>query len=193
MEYLLFTLISRWLEENPNAGRQLEDDDELDHIDYDADGNPIAPEKNKHIDPLPPIVHSEIQYQDFTKNFYEEHPDISGLSRIQVIDLQQKHNVKVSGPSPPRPVSSFGHFGFDEALMKSIRKSEFTQPTPIQVRLFRRRKKIMINLFPLIPRPRPYPAFSAAVTCLELLKPGRVKRAPSSGRCECLKVLLISA
>ena len=106
----------------------------MDHIDYDADGNPIAPEKNKHIDPLPPIVHSEIQYQDFTKNFYEEHPDISGLSRIQVIDLQQKHNVKVSGPSPPRPVSSFGHFGFDEALMKSIRKSEFTQPTPIQVR-----------------------------------------------------------
>ena len=64
VEYLFFDLISRWLEENPNAGKQLEDDDELDHIDYDADGNPIAPEKNKHIDPLPPIVHSEIQYQD---------------------------------------------------------------------------------------------------------------------------------
>ena len=86
---------SRWLEENPNAGKQLEDDDELDHIDYDADGNPIAPEKNRHIDPLPPIDHSEIKYENFTKNFYEEHPDIAGLSRIQVIDLQQKHNVKV--------------------------------------------------------------------------------------------------
>ena len=131
--------------------------------------------------------------QDFTKNFYEEHPDISGLSRIQVIDLQQKHNVKVSGPSPPRPVSSFGHFGFDEALMKSIRKSEFTQPTPIQVTQFRRRKKIVVNIFSPFSRPRPSPAFSAAVTCLELLKQGRVKRAPSSGRCECLKVLLISA
>ena len=93
----------RWLEENPNAGKQLEDDDELDHIDYDADGNPIAPEKNRHIDPLPPIDHSEVKYEAFTKNFYEEHPDIVGLSRIQVIDLQQKHNVKVSGPSPPRP------------------------------------------------------------------------------------------
>jgi len=122
----------RWLEENPNAGKQLDDDDELDLIDYDADGNPIAPEKNKHIDPLPPINHSDIKYENFAKNFYEEHPDISSLSKIQVIDLQQKHNVKVSGPSPPRPVSSFGHFGFDEPLMKSIRKSEFTQPTPIQ-------------------------------------------------------------
>ena len=98
MTVLFFSLDCsfRWLEENPNAGKQLEDDDELDHIDYDADGNPIAPEKNRHIDPLPPINHSEIKYEDFTKNFYEEHPDIAGLSRIQVIDLQQKHNVKVS-------------------------------------------------------------------------------------------------
>ena len=131
------------MEENPNAGKQLEDDDELDHIDYDADGNPIAPEKNKHIDPLPAIDHDEIKYEEFTKNFYEEHSDISGLSKIQVIDLQQKHNVKVSGPSPPRPVSSFAHFGFDEPLMKSIRKSEFTQPTAIQVKIII--KKVFIQ------------------------------------------------
>lgn len=123
----------RWLEENPNAGKPtIDDDDELDAIDYDADGNPIAPEKNKHIDPLPPIDHNQITYQPFIKNFYEEHPDIVGLSKIQVIDLQQKLNVKVSGPSPPKPVSSFGHFGFDEPLLKSIRKSEFTSPTSIQ-------------------------------------------------------------
>jgi len=122
----------RWLEENPNAGKALDDDDELDAIDYDADGNPIAPEKVKHIDPLPALDHSAITYQPFAKNFYEEHPDIVGLSKIQVIDLQQKLNVKVSGPSPPKPVSSFAHFGFDEPLLKSIRKSEFSSPTSIQ-------------------------------------------------------------
>ena len=110
----------------------MEEDDELDAIDYDADGNPIAPEKNKHIDPLPAIDHSQITYQPFAKNFYEEHSDIVGLSKIQVIDLQQKLNVKVSGPSPPKPVSSFAHFGFDEPLLKSIRKCEFTSPTSIQ-------------------------------------------------------------
>ncbi len=38
----------------------------------------------------------------------------------------------MSGPEIPKPVSSFGHLGFPEHLMKVIRKSEFTQPTPIQ-------------------------------------------------------------
>ena len=39
---------------------------------------------------------------------------------------------QVSGAAIPKPVSSFGHLGFPEILMKVIRKSEFTQPTPIQ-------------------------------------------------------------
>lgn len=40
--------------------------------------------------------------------------------------------LQVTGFDAPKPVTSFGHFGFDEALMKAIRKSEYTQPTPIQ-------------------------------------------------------------
>ena len=39
---------------------------------------------------------------------------------------------QVSGALPTRPGISFAHFGFDEQLMGSIRKSEYTQPTPIQ-------------------------------------------------------------
>ena len=39
---------------------------------------------------------------------------------------------QVSGPLPARPVTSFAHFGFDEGLLKAIRKMEYTQPTPIQ-------------------------------------------------------------
>jgi len=122
----------RWLEENPTAGTTKEDSGDEVELEYDADGNPIAPVVSKYIDPLPPIDHSAIQYLPFEKNFYEEHPDIVGLSKIQVIDLQQKLNVHVSGPSPPKPISSFAHFGFDDPLMKAIRKSEFTSPTPIQ-------------------------------------------------------------
>lgn len=38
----------------------------------------------------------------------------------------------MTGAVPPNPVTSFGHFGFDESLIKAIRKSEYTQPTPIQ-------------------------------------------------------------
>merc|ERR1719285_596505 len=102
----------RYMEENPNAGKVVDDDDILAGIDYDDDGNPIAPVNSKNIDPLEALDHSKVEYEKFVKNFYEEHPDISGLNKIQQLDLLQKLNVKVSGPSPPKPVCSFGHFGF---------------------------------------------------------------------------------
>ncbi|CAF5073655.1 unnamed protein product, partial [Rotaria socialis] len=38
----------RWLEENPNAGLPIGDDDDEDReLQYDDDGNLIAPEKSK--------------------------------------------------------------------------------------------------------------------------------------------------
>ncbi|XP_075238002.1 ATP-dependent RNA helicase DDX42 [Lycorma delicatula] len=120
----------RYMEENPRAG--LQDDESDVEIEYDEDGNPIAPKKSKIIDPLPPIDHSEISYDDFEKNFYTVHEEISRLNQTQVNELREALGIKVTGPSPPHPVASFAHFGFDDALMKAIRKSEYTQPTPIQ-------------------------------------------------------------
>lgn len=118
------------MEENPTAGLQQEESDQ--EIEYDEDGNPIAIPKKKEIDPLPPIDHSEIQYESFEKNFYNVHDEIANLNKQQVDDLRKTLGIKVSGPSPPNPVTSFGHFGFDDALIKAIRKNEYTQPTPIQ-------------------------------------------------------------
>ena len=73
--------------------RQQEESD--DDIEYDEDGNPIAPKKPKYIDPLPPIDHSTITYSDFTKNFYQEHDDIAALSPDQALDLRIKLGIKV--------------------------------------------------------------------------------------------------
>ncbi|XP_026525438.1 ATP-dependent RNA helicase DDX42 isoform X2 [Notechis scutatus] len=115
--------------ENPTAG--VVPEEEEDNLEYDSDGNPIAPSK-KIIDPLPPIDHSEIEYPPFEKNFYDEHEEITSLTPQQVVELRHKLNLRVSGAAPPRPGSSFAHFGFDEQLMHQIRKSEYTQPTPIQ-------------------------------------------------------------
>lgn len=120
----------RYMEENPNAG--LKDEEEELDIEYDADGNPIAPTKKKDIDPLPQIYHSEIEYEPFEKNFYEPHDEIASMTKQQTDELRKTLGVKVSGPDPPKPCPSFAHFGFDENLMKAIRKSEFTSPTPIQ-------------------------------------------------------------
>lgn len=140
------------MEENPRAG--LQEDESDNEIEYDEDGNPIAPKKSKvmieifsfifnHfgsnfvflfqiIDPLPPIDHSTIEYAPFEKNFYIVHEEIAALTKDQVKSLRETLGIKVTGPDPPRPVSSFAHFGFDDSLMKVIRKSEYTQPTPIQ-------------------------------------------------------------
>ena len=48
------------MEENPTAGLAYIDDNDV--IDYDEDGNPIVPERNRVIDPLPPVIHSEVRY-----------------------------------------------------------------------------------------------------------------------------------
>lgn len=120
----------RYMEENPTAGVEKEESDI--ELEYDEDGNPIAPPKSKYIDPLPAIDHSTIEYANFEKNFYEEHEDISRLSPYEVEELRKKIGIRVSGAAPPKLVTSFGHFGFDEKLIKAIRKSEYTQPTPIQ-------------------------------------------------------------
>lgn len=117
----------RYMEENPNAGVIHDEDDE---VEYDDEGNPII--KNKMIDPLPPIDHSEISYEPLEKNFYTEHQEVAALSETQVIDLRKKLDIRVSGFSAPKPVCSFAHFGLDETLMSVIRKLEYTQPTPIQ-------------------------------------------------------------
>ncbi|XP_053308958.1 ATP-dependent RNA helicase DDX42 isoform X2 [Spea bombifrons] len=120
----------RYMAENPTAG--LVPEEEEDNLEYDSDGNPIAPTTKRIIDPLPPIDHSEIEYPPFEKNFYEEHEEITSQTPQQIVELRHKLNMRVSGAAPPRPCSSFAHFGFDEQLMHQIRKSEYTQPTPIQ-------------------------------------------------------------
>uniref|UniRef100_A0A4W3GZ70 ATP-dependent RNA helicase DDX42 n=1 Tax=Callorhinchus milii TaxID=7868 RepID=A0A4W3GZ70_CALMI len=119
----------RYMAENPNAGVVQEEDE--DNMEYDSDGNPIPPLK-KVIDPLPPCDHSEIEYQPFEKNFYIEHEELAKLTPVQLAELRQKLNLRISGADAPKTCSSFAHFGFDEQLMHQIRKSEYTQPTPIQ-------------------------------------------------------------
>lgn len=122
----------RYMEENPTAGLLPGDSDGEGDVEYDEDGNPIAPVRSKYIDPLPPMNHSEVEYTDFERNFYEEHSDIAALSNSEVEELKRKLGIKVTGADPKKPVTSFAHFGFDESLLKVIRKLEYTQPTPIQ-------------------------------------------------------------
>merc|ERR1739838_494171 len=128
-------LYYKYMKENPDAGKLFTEGGEEGVI-YDEDGNitsqPETEINRKTIDPLPIVYHSEMDYPEFKKEFYTEHESISQLSFPHVQDLREKLNISVHGISPPKPVSSFAHFGFDSKLISAIRKQEFTTPTPIQ-------------------------------------------------------------
>lgn len=87
------------------------------------------------IEPLRCTDHSLINYLPFEKNFYTPHLEIASLSAGDVDTLLKKLGIYVCGVLPPKPVCSFGHFGFDEKLMSVVRKSGFVQPTPIQAQV----------------------------------------------------------
>lgn len=90
---LYINIFLRYMEDHPLTAQ---DDGSDVEIEYDEDGNPIPPPKKKFIDPLPPIDHSEIEYEPFEKNFYTPHPDIEKLDHQQVEELKKNLGVKVS-------------------------------------------------------------------------------------------------
>ncbi|OZJ04808.1 hypothetical protein BZG36_02351 [Bifiguratus adelaidae] len=103
---------------------------------YDSDDNILgfgnSVSSKKEIEPLPRVDHSEIDYLDFEKNFYEEHPDIAALTDDRVVEIRKKLNMHVSGAEVAKPCISFAHFGFEDSLLAVIRKLEFTEPSGIQ-------------------------------------------------------------
>jgi len=100
-------------------------------IAYDSDDNMIV-QKNKDIEPLPPVNHDEIDYPKFEKNFYKEHPDIAILSDEQINQIRKDLDMWVTGHDVAKPCISFAHFGFDERLISAIIKQGFSEPTGIQ-------------------------------------------------------------
>lgn len=90
-------------------------------IRYDSDDNPII--KKKEIEPLPPIDHAKMDYDDFEKNFYDESEEIENMTEDDVSKYRNTMAIKVHGVDTIRPIKTFAHFGFDDALMKKIKEA----------------------------------------------------------------------
>ena len=133
------------------------------------------PEKSKIIDPLPPIDHTQIQYDKFEKNFYQEHEEIKLMSNEQANDLRKTLGIKVSGLNPAKPVCSFAHFNFDEQLLRVIRKSEYTQPTPIQAQVIK--THLNLKIFILIYSKKAIPVAMSGRDIIGIAKTGSGKTA----------------
>uniref|UniRef100_A0A7C9DXI7 RNA helicase n=1 Tax=Opuntia streptacantha TaxID=393608 RepID=A0A7C9DXI7_OPUST len=100
-------------------------------VEYDSDDNPVVMDKKK-IEPIPALDHSEIDYESFNKDFYEERPSISGMSEQEVIEYRKSLNIRISGFDVPRPVKTFEDCGFPSPLMSAIKKQGYEKPTNIQ-------------------------------------------------------------
>ncbi|CAM9747196.1 unnamed protein product [Ascophyllum nodosum] len=106
----------------------------------DENGFPLGrvPEEKKKIEALPPVDHSQIEYEPFRKNFYESHPDVVGMNAWEVKQLRNELQVSVEAGSDrndvgvPAPVRSFKHAGFDDRLLSEVVRQGFEAPTPIQ-------------------------------------------------------------
>ncbi|XP_062143248.1 DEAD-box ATP-dependent RNA helicase 24 [Alnus glutinosa] len=104
-------------------------------VEYDSDDNPVVLDK-KRIEPIPPLDHSEIDYEPFNKDFYEEKDSISGMSEQDVAEYQKSLAIRVSGFDVPRPIKTFEESGFSLQLMSAIKKQGYEKPTSIQCQAF---------------------------------------------------------
>lgn len=103
----------------------------IETLEYDSDDNPII--KKRLIDSLEPLNHEQIQYEFFEKNFYEVCEEINCKSDQEIVELRRKFNIRIQGTNVPRPITSFDQLGFDQILLKNIKKQGFVSPTPIQI------------------------------------------------------------
>ncbi|KAF8975786.1 hypothetical protein BGZ46_008853 [Entomortierella lignicola] len=99
---------------------------------YDLDEMSYDPLAKKEITPLPKMDHSKQDYIELEKCFYEEHDDIANLSNDQVRQIRIDLDMRVSGADVAKPCISFAHFGFEEALIETIRRAGYTEPSGIQ-------------------------------------------------------------
>lgn len=100
-------------------------------LEYDSDDNPVVVDKKK-IEPIPALDHSSIDYEQFSKDFYEEPESISGMSEQDVVEYRKALAIRVSGFDVPRPIKAFEDCGFSSQLMNAISKQGYEKPTPIQ-------------------------------------------------------------
>ncbi|KAI8839282.1 ATP-dependent RNA helicase [Chytridium lagenaria] len=68
----------------------------------------------------------------FEKNFYMEHPDVKARSDSEIEEYRRRHDMRVFGPSIPRPVDSFEEASFPQYVLQEIKAVGFKSPTPIQ-------------------------------------------------------------
>ncbi|KAJ2007899.1 pre-mRNA processing RNA-helicase [Coemansia thaxteri] len=79
------------------------------------------------------VDHSKMNYEAFKKDFYIEPVELRNLAPEEV-DMMRADlgGVKIRGADPPKPATSWSHFGLPAACADVIRHQGFERPTPVQ-------------------------------------------------------------
>ncbi|KAJ2802682.1 pre-mRNA processing RNA-helicase [Coemansia guatemalensis] len=118
------------------ANGQVPTDDNV----YDSDGEPADPEdvlalaaKRLKKKDLAPVDHSKMNYESFKRDFYIEPAELRDLTPEEVDMMRvELGGIKIRGVNPPKPATSWSHFGLPAACADVIKRQGFETPTPIQ-------------------------------------------------------------
>ncbi|KAJ2498673.1 pre-mRNA processing RNA-helicase [Coemansia sp. RSA 1972] len=104
-----------------------------DHVPADSeDVLALAAKRLKKKD-LAAVDHSKMNYEPFKRDFYIEPAELRNLTTEEVdmmrVDLG---GIKIRGVNPPKPATSWSHFGLPAACADVIKHQGFEKPTPIQ-------------------------------------------------------------
>lgn len=72
----------------------------------------------------------------FEKNFYREHPNVQARSNEAVEEYRKARDITVSGRNCPKPCQSFEECNLPDYVANTIKRMNFTEPTPIQAQGF---------------------------------------------------------
>jgi len=80
------------------------------------------------------VDHSQIEYEPFQRKFYIEAPEIRAMTEEEVVKYQEEElkGVKIHGQNCPKPIKKWTQCGLPEKVMKTIVKSGYETPFPVQ-------------------------------------------------------------
>lgn len=109
-------------------------DSDGDAIPQDEEDEEEGDRRNKKIEPLAPVDHSQIQYNKVQTEFYKPHEEVARMTDAEVTALRAELHIGSTGANIPSPVVSFGHLAnsLGKELMEGIRRHGYHQPTAIQ-------------------------------------------------------------
>jgi len=77
---------------------------------------------------------NQVSLVKFEKDFYQEHPAVTGMSQDEADKIRRHKSITiVNGHNVPKPVRTFEEASFPDYVLEEVARVGFKEPSPIQV------------------------------------------------------------